>query len=40
MLICWQGNWKKLISKTKIDIYKMNVLPANWKELYDKILFL
>lgn len=30
----------KLISKTKIDIYKMNVLPANWKELYDKILFL
>lgn len=31
---------EKLISKTKIDIYKMNVLPANWKELYDKILFL
>ena len=23
---------EKLISKTKIDIYKMNVLPANWKE--------
>ena len=31
---------EKLIAKTKIDIYKMNVLPANWKELYDKILFL
>ena len=31
---------EKLISKTKIDIYKMNVLPANWKELYDKIVFL
>ena len=31
---------EKLISKTKIDIYKMNVLPANWKELYDKILYL
>ena len=31
---------EKPISKTKIDIYKMNVLPANWKELYDKILFL
>lgn len=31
---------EKLISKTKIDIYKMNVLPANWKELYNKILFL
>ena len=31
---------EKLISKTKIDIYKMNELPANWKELYDKILFL
>ena len=30
----------RLISRTKIDIYKMNVLPANWKELYDKILFL
>ena len=31
---------EKLISKTKIDIYKMIVLPANLKELYDKILFL
>lgn len=30
----------KLISKTKLDIYKMNILPANWKELYDKILSL
>ena len=31
---------EKLISKTKIDMNKMNVLPANWKELYDKTLFL
>lgn len=33
---------EKLISKTKVDIYiyMMNVLPANWKELYDKTLFL
>ena len=30
----------KLISKTKLDIYKMNILPANWKELYDKVLSL
>lgn len=30
----------KLISRTKLDIYKMNILPANWKELYDKILSL
>ena len=28
----------QLISKTKLDIYKMNILPANWKNLYDKIL--
>lgn len=30
----------KLISKTKLDIYKMNILPANWKDLYDRILYL
>jgi len=30
----------KLISKTKLDIYKMNILPANWKDLYDRTLFL
>lgn len=27
----------KLISKTKLDIYKMNILPENWKELYNRI---
>jgi len=27
----------KLISKTKLDIYKMNILPANWKELYEEL---
>lgn len=30
----------RLISRTKIDVYKMNILPANWKDLYDKILYL
>lgn len=30
----------KLISKTKLDIYKMNILPENWKELYNRILSL
>lgn len=29
---------EKLISKTKLDIYKMNILPENWKEMYDKVL--
>ena len=41
-------NWKdmlmneldRLISRTKIDVYKMNILPANWKDLYDRILYL
>ena len=28
----------RLISRTKIDVYKMNILPANWKDLYDRIL--
>ena len=28
------------ISRTKIDVYKMNILPANWKDLYDRILYL
>ena len=30
----------RLISRTKIDVYKMNILPANWKALYDRILYL
>ena len=30
----------QLISKTKLDIYRMNILPVNWKDLYDKIIFL
>ena len=28
----------KLISKTELDIYKMNILPVNWKDLYDRTL--
>lgn len=31
---------ERLISRTKIDVYKMNILPANWKDLYDRILYL
>ena len=30
----------RLISRTKIDVYKMNILPANWRDLYDRILYL
>ena len=30
----------KLISKTKVDIYRMNILPVNWKDLYERILSL
>ena len=30
----------RLISRTKIYVYKMNILPANWKDLYDRILYL
>ena len=30
----------RIISRTKIDVYKMNILPANWKDLYDRILYL
>ena len=30
----------RLISRTKIDVYKMNILPANWKDLYVRILYL
>lgn len=29
-----------LIANTKLDIFKLNILPANWKDLYDKILYL
>lgn len=30
----------RLVSRAKIDVYKMNILPSNWKDLYDRILFL
>ena len=30
----------RLISRTKIDVYKMNILPENWKNLYDRIQYL
>lgn len=29
---------EKLISKTKVDIYKMNILPEDWYDLYNRIL--
>ncbi len=31
---------ERLIKKAKIDVYKMNILPTDWKDLYDKILVL
>ena len=30
----------KLISKSKIDVYKIGILPDNWKEMYDRINYL
>ena len=30
----------RLVLRAKIDVYKMNILPSNWKDLYDRILFL
>lgn len=29
---------ERLIVRTKLDIYKINILPRDWKNLYDKIL--
>ena len=29
---------KMLILSTKVDIYKMNILPTNWLEIYNKIM--
>ncbi len=26
----------RLVSRAKIDVYKMNILPSNWKDLYNK----
>ena len=31
---------EKLVFKTKLDVYKMNILPVNWKDLYDRTLSL
>ena len=30
----------RLVLRAKINVYKMNILPSNWKDLYDRILFL
>ena len=30
----------KLVSSSKIDVYKMGILPVNWKRLYDQIVIL
>lgn len=30
----------RIILKAKIDVYKMNILPSDWKNLYDRILLL
>lgn len=31
---------EKLVAKTKLDVYKMKILPKDWKDLYDRILLL
>ena len=31
---------EKLISKTKLDVYKMKILQDNWKDMYDRTLSL
>ena len=31
---------ERLISRAKIEVYKMNILPSDWKDLYDRISFL
>ncbi|MES7181301.1 hypothetical protein U6V59_12380, partial [Cutibacterium acnes] len=28
---------KKLVTASKIDIYKLNILPSNWEQLYGRI---
>ena len=34
------GLCKELISKSKIDVYKIGILPDNLKEMYDRINYL
>ncbi len=29
---------ERLIKKAKVDVYRMNILPSNWKDLYERIL--
>ena len=31
---------EKLLAKTKLDVYKMKILPKDWKDLYDRTLSL
>ncbi len=34
---CLSKELETLISKTKLDIYRMNILPRDWKDLYQQI---
>ena len=33
---CLGKELETLISKTKLDIYRMNILPRDWKDLYQQ----
>ncbi|WP_274654879.1 Abi family protein [Paenibacillus humicola] len=35
--ISLQKDLKKLVTASKIDIYKLNILPSNWEQLYGRI---
>lgn len=35
--ISLQKDLKKLVSASKIDIYRLNILPSNWEQLYGRI---
>ena len=31
---------KKIIARTKVDVYQLGVLPADWEEKFDRIKYL
>lgn len=35
-----KSDLKKVIKKAKIDVYKFNILPRDWEELFDRINYL
>jgi abortive infection bacteriophage resistance protein len=35
-----KGKLQKLVKKTKLDIYQMNILPEDWEDKFDRIKYL